>query len=109
MEGNKMKASMVVNRIDVIGEIWEPGLLCSQSRNLTRQDVDAIREPLTRGNIARWIDAHFGDFRRVIDFRVHIGEFTSDWDDEDSDIIFSDCSLSGEEENLFFALAIEGA
>ncbi len=83
--------AIAVNQIDVIGEIWQPGFTCALSRRLTQHDIECIGK-LTRENIHKWIDSHFGDFCRIIDFRADIGGLTIDWQDEESEVIFNDCN-----------------
>ena len=90
--------TITINRIDVIGYIWMPGNVpCAQSRDLTSHDIENIGE-LTRDNIQAWIDSHFGDFSNIIDFRADIGDFLSEWSEEESEYTFSDCMYPVEED-----------
>src|SRR6266571_645701 len=58
--------------------------------------------PITREGVERWLDTGgAGDFRHVTDFRVDIElpdgpNFVSDWQSEESEIIYNDAMYGGE-------------
>lgn len=98
-----MKVSHIVSRVDLVGDIWQPGVgKCAQSYALSGYDVENMREEdgtITRESVRRWIDTHTGDFSSVDDFAVTIGdgEFDSDWHDVESEIVYGQ-AMWGEED-----------
>jgi len=84
------------NWIDLIGEIWQPGVgPCAQRINLRTYDMENIGEP-TRENVQSWLDKNAGDFRSVTDFHAVVGEVNLQWKDEESEQAFLDCVYPAE-------------
>lgn len=89
--------TITINQIQVIGRIWMPyGAVCAQCIDLTAYDIENIGE-LTRDNVEQWLMCHSGDFSSIIDFRADIGDFLSEWADEESECTYSDCMYPAEE------------
>ena len=87
-----------VSRIDILGRIWMPAIVCGQTLNLTSYDEANIGEP-TRENVEQWLVTHAGDFQAIIDFEADIGDAPLiPWAHEESECTFSDCmNPSGED------------
>ena len=86
-----------VNRNDVIGNIWQPGIgTCAMSYSLREYDIENIGE-LTRENVDLWLAKNTGDFQSIDDFRADIGKYLSDWQSEESEFIFGDCMYPSED------------
>ena len=79
--------TVTVRKINVIGQIWQPGFTCAMSYRLTKHDVEMIGE-LTRENVERWLMSHSGDFQSVQDFHADIADFDSPWENEASELTF---------------------
>jgi hypothetical protein len=97
--GEIMKRTYIVdeNWIDLIGEIWQPGIgPCASKINLRTYDVENIGEP-TRENVETWLTAHTDDFQSIIDFHAVVGETELPWENEESGITFLDCMYPYEE------------
>lgn len=94
-----MKRLICFSYVDVIGEIWQPGVgLCAQRVNLQSNDIENMRGgsgKITRDSIERWLRIHAGDFQSITDFSASIedGEDTLDfaWANEESECVHSDC------------------
>jgi hypothetical protein len=98
-----MKYTVTLNRLQVIGRIWMPNVVCAQSFDLDNYHMQIIEDygdgQVTRAGVALWLDTHAGDFQEIIDFSADFGdnEFVSDWENEDSEYTFYGC-MYGEEE-----------
>ena len=88
--------TVTVNRIYAIGWLWMGGK-AYMPYDLTKSDVENIGE-LTRENIAKWLDSHSGDFQGIVDFQADIGDFFSDWANDDSEDFMHKCMGDYEEE-----------
>jgi len=94
-----MKRLVCFSYVDVIGEIWLPGIgPCAQRISLRPYDIENIRDgggKITRESIEQWLRTHAGDFRSITDFSASIedGEDTLDfaWANEESECVHSDC------------------
>lgn len=85
------------NFIQVIGEIWQPGIgTCAMEYTLSSQDIENIGE-FTRENVQDWLGKNAGDFQRIEDFYALIGEGEILWENEKSELIYNDCMFSEEE------------
>lgn len=95
-----MRYTITRQRIAVIGSIWQPGVTAAQVHDLTAFDLENIGDVRDRDAVARWIDAHCGDFQNIKDFRAdfHIGDenVIHEWSREDSEPIYNDCMYPGE-------------
>jgi hypothetical protein len=86
-----MKFTVERNWIDVVGNIWQPGVgLCAMRKDLRTYDIENIGKP-TRKNVSDWIDKNFGDFQNVVDFHAVIGNKELNWKDEENECVFNDC------------------
>lgn len=101
-----MRYQKRVSRVDVIGRIWMPAVVCAMSYTLEDRDLDHIREDgrgrYTRPAVDRWLTTHSGDFQNIIDFRVTISDaagrdFDSDFKSAESEITFNDCMFPAED------------
>jgi hypothetical protein len=87
-----------VSQIHVIGRIWMPAIMCSQTIKLSTYDESNIGAP-TRDNVEQWLAMHAGDFQCVEDFEADIGDAPLiPWAKEESECIFNDCMFAGEED-----------
>lgn len=85
-----MKITLERNWIEVIGRIWLPPVMCAQRIDLSAYDLENIGEP-TRENVDQWLSTHTGDFQSVKDFYAVIGETVIDWEDPESECVYTDC------------------
>jgi len=86
------------NWIDLVGEIWQPGVgPCAYRYTLRPSDVENIGEP-TRENVQSWLDKNAGDFQTVIDFHAVVGEVDLPWSDPENKMTFLDCMYPQEED-----------
>jgi hypothetical protein len=89
--------------INVIGRIWEPGFgPCAYTYTLRAYDlanmgVGPHGEGLTREKVQAWLNKNAGDFQVVIDFEVSVGHYALSWQDEESELIYNDCTNGGGE------------
>jgi hypothetical protein len=72
------------------------------SYDLAQNDLNNITGDKNINNITRedcqlWLDSHAGDFQSITDFCVDIKDFTIDWNNSESELIWNDC-IYGEEE-----------
>ena len=89
-----------VNEIQVLGTLWIGGTAAITYKLRSYDIKNMTNYPdagLTRDNVEGWLDSHAGDFQGIIDFRADIGPWESDWEKEDSEILWHDC-MYGEEE-----------
>ena len=85
------------NWIDLVGEIWQPGIgPCASKITLRTYDVENIGEP-TRENVQNWLDTNAGDFQSIIDFHAVVGEVDLPWKDDENEMTFLDCMYPFEE------------
>lgn len=89
-----MRYQTCKSSIQVIGKIWMPAVTAYEYP-LSSYDLENIGE-LTRENCEAWLATHSGDFQSIEDFRVDIStrngvDFVSEWANEESEFIFSDC------------------
>jgi len=83
-----------VNEINVIGTIWMPAIRCARTYKLGLREVETIKQccngELNREGIADWMSCHSGDFQSIEDFQADIGDYMSDWENEENEFIFVD-------------------
>ena len=91
-----MELTVKRNRIDVIGQIWQPGIgTCAMTYNLSSYDIDNIGET-TRDNVEHWLSLKSGDFQSIDDFHAVVGETEIPWSSEEGEFTFQDCMCSQE-------------
>jgi len=110
------RITKIVNTIDVLGRIWQPGVgPCAMTYTLRDYDVNNIidysagENPLiNREGVERWLSMNSGDFSSIIDFRYNITvetnsqtraytDFTSEFESEDNECTFWDCMSPSDE------------
>lgn len=96
-----MRYTVEHNFVQMIGPIWMPDTIAAMQKDLTRYDVDNIlgyaehihgERKLTREAIAFWLSLNSGDFQRVDDFYASIGDEEFPWKEEESEILYNDCT-----------------
>ncbi len=96
-----MRFTITKQRIQVIGTIWMPSATCAQVRDLTAFEVEQLGDVRNRAAVSQWIDMHFGDFQSITDFRAdfHVGDenVVHEWQNEGSELTYSDCMFPAEE------------
>lgn len=92
-----MRVSHIVSQVDVVGILWVPMVLAATTYSLRQHDIDNIRGydddgKLTREAVEQWLMGHSGDFSRVVDFHVTIGdgELDSPFQNKESERMFYD-------------------
>ena len=97
MKGEKDMSykTIVINRIQVVGHIWQPGTVRGEQYDLKPHQVQAIKAlwegKLTREAVELWLATNSGDFQHVQDFHADIEDFDSPWENEENEAIFNDC------------------
>ena len=98
-----MQYTVTINRLEVIGRIWMPSIICAMTYDLDSRDVETIRDygdgTITRDAVQQWVDTHCGDFAEVIDFACDFGNrvFECSWADEANEITFMECMYPDED------------
>jgi hypothetical protein len=84
--------------VQMVGQIWQPGIICGQEKTLSDSDVDNCRDDdgkITRESVEQWLMTHSGDFQSVMDFHASIegGPNTIDipWATEEGEMQYYDC------------------
>ena len=98
-----MRYTITKQRIDLIGTIWMPAVLCAQTKDLSDYDMKNLGDPHDRENVEQWLMCHSGDFQHVEDFCAdfHVGDehIVHEWaKGEESECRFTDCMYPEEEE-----------
>ena len=95
-----MKYTVRKSIIQVIGNIWQPGVgLCAMDYTLSAYDLDNARDDdgeLTRESVEHWVMLHSGDFQSIKDFHASLEDGPDSIDipwqfGEDSECEFNDC------------------
>ena len=87
------------NRIDIIGELWQPGFTAADSKIISNEQVKEIGE-LNHPNLLIWAKKNCGDFCRIIDVQADFADTLLEWEDDDSARIFFECFYGKEKENV---------
>jgi len=72
-----MRYTVTVQRIQVIGYIWQPGVgICAQQQELSAYDMGNIEDITDRESVEDRVNMLFGDFQSIQDFRAdfHVGD-----------------------------------
>lgn len=97
-----MRYLTVVSRVDVIGHIWMPNIVCAMSYDVRSEDVTDDDGNVTRESVEDWLSSHAGDFQSVDDFRADIALGDADviipWNDEESEMTFAECMFPSEDD-----------
>lgn len=101
-----MRYQTRVSKVDVIGQIWQPGIgACAMSYDIPDSALAGIRKQgrgkYTRAAVEDWLSARTGGFQSVEDFRVTISDdkgrdFDSDFRKEESELTWNDCMFPDE-------------
>ena len=89
-----MRYMTVCSFINILGKIWLPPVISSQTITLSPSDVDSIRVngKITREGIEQWLTTHTGDFQSIEDFYADIAngerDLIFDWANDDSESMF---------------------
>ena len=97
-----MRYTVTKSIIQVVGKIWMPATMCAMEYELDSYKLGNLLaeveegESLTREHVAYWLSLNSGDFQGVEDFRADLElpdgtNFTSDWEKEENEMVFSDC------------------
>lgn len=91
--------------VHVIGHIWQPGIgLCAQSQKMRGEEMDRVKWPthVDRDAVMDWANIAFGDFREIVDvsltFQAPVGVPDLDWQNADSEAIYSECMFSEDDD-----------
>lgn len=98
-----MRYTVTTSRVQVVGTIWMPAVVCAMDYTWSTYDVENARDDegnLTRESVERWLILNSGDFQSIIDFRADLvdgkNDFVSDWSDEESEFTYNDCMYGDE-------------
>ena len=87
--------------VSVIGEIWQPGVICAMDYTMSPQDVAevfSLSSGLTFSEaIGEWLTSRTLDFSSVQDFRVELPGCEIPWLHEESELTYNDCMYGQEE------------
>jgi hypothetical protein len=95
------------NYIEMIGLIWQPGVIAAQRHELREYDIGNIEgiarevydsETITRDAVEHWLCLNSGDFSGITDFSGSINGVKFSWNDEESECTYFDCMYGQESE-----------
>jgi hypothetical protein len=101
--GDTMRYTTTVQRVQVIGFIWQPGVgICAMQKELSAYDMDNIEDVRSRESVEDRVSLLFGDFQSIEDFRAdfHVdGEhIVHEWKNgEESEMLFHDAMYPSED------------
>lgn len=100
-----------VSYINVVGRLWQPGIVAAIRINLRAYDIENMRQEaiyrnddptITREVVECWLATNSGDFQEIIDFEASIedGDQTLDFPfaTEDGEMAYVDCFSYPEDE-----------
>jgi len=86
----------MINRVYVIGDISLGGnVIGTVTYNLDSVEIDSL-DAVNRKEIGKWLDSHSWEFETIIDFKVEIGTFFSDWERVGSEREWEECEFHDE-------------
>lgn len=65
-----MRYTVTKQVIEVLGNIWMPGVEAAQRLELSAYDMANLGNPRNRDDVERWLYTHAGDFQSITDFRA---------------------------------------
>lgn len=97
-----MQYTVTRNEIQVLGHIWMPNVQCAMTYTLDSYDTENARDEdgeFTTDSVEHWLMLNSGDFQTIDDWNADFGdgEFTKDWNSEDSEMTFYDCCFGDDE------------
>ncbi len=86
--------TVTIKEINVIGRTWA-GYIGMYNYSLRDYDIENIKArskngELTREAVSDWLDCNAGDFQSIKDFRADIGDFISEWENEENEYKYLD-------------------